>query len=309
MSDADTIDANTGPASRIFYSQRLRLHYADWGNPDAPPLLLVHGGRDHCRNWDWVARRLRKDWHIIAPDLRGHGDSQWSKSANYSMAGYIYDLAQLIHQLKLAPVTIVGHSLGGAITVRYAGIFPECVKRFVAIEGLGRSPRSQAEAAAKTIVTRMRGWVEEQRQAAGRQPRRYASIDEALARMQEQNAHLSAEQARHLTLHGVAQNEDGTFSWKFDNLVRVWLPYDMPQTDIEAIWRNIASPSLMVYGKESWASDPRVDGRAGFFRDATFVQVAGAGHWVHHDQLATFMALVVPFIEGKALPQGLAGVN
>ncbi len=70
-----------GPTSRIYFSQRLRLHYVDWGNPDAPPLVLLHGGRDHCRNWDWVAEELRKDWHIIAPDLRGHGDSDWSRTA------------------------------------------------------------------------------------------------------------------------------------------------------------------------------------------------------------------------------------
>lgn len=304
-----SLDTETGPASRIYFSQRLRLHYVDWGNPGAPPLLLVHGGRDHCRNWDWVARRLRKDWHVIAPDLRGHGDSEWSKSANYSMAGYVYDLAQLIHQLKLAPVTIVGHSLGGAITTRYAGIYPENVKRFVAIEGLGRSPKSQAEVAGKSMVEKMRGWIEEQRKSAGRVPRRYASIEEALARMQEQNKHLTAEQARHLTLHGIHQNEDGTYTWKFDNLVRVFLPYDMPQSDIEAIWRNVSSPALMVYGKESWASDPRTDGRAAHFRSATFVQIAGAGHWVHHDQLETFMTLVEPFITGRPLPEGVPGVS
>ena len=94
-----------GPTSRIYFSQRLRLHYVDWGNPSAPPLLLVHGGRDHCRNWDWVAEELRRDWHIIAPDLRGHGDSEWSRTGTYTTAGYIYDLAQLIHQLGTAPVT------------------------------------------------------------------------------------------------------------------------------------------------------------------------------------------------------------
>jgi pimeloyl-ACP methyl ester carboxylesterase len=304
-----SIDDETGPTSRVYYSQRLRLHYVDWGNHGAPPLLLVHGGRDHCRNWDWVARRLRKDWHVIAPDLRGHGDSEWSKSANYSMAGYVYDLAQLVHQRKLAPVTIVGHSLGGAITVRYAGIYPENVKRFVAIEGLGRSPRSQAESARKTMVEKMRGWIDEQRQASGRLPRRYKSIEEAFARMQEQNKHLSEEQARHLTAHGVVQNEDGSYTWKFDNYVRVFLPYDMPQADIEAVWQNISAPALMVYGKESWASDPRSDGRSAHFKSATFVQIAGAGHWVHHDQLSTFMQLVEPFIAGAPLPQGLPGVS
>ena len=67
-----------GPASHSYFSQRLRLHYADWGNAEKPPLILLHGGKDHCRNWDWVAQKLRNDWHIIAPDVRGHGDSQWS---------------------------------------------------------------------------------------------------------------------------------------------------------------------------------------------------------------------------------------
>ena len=61
-----------GPTSGTFFSQRLRLHYVDWGNAKAPPLLLVHGGRDHCRNWDFVAERLADRYHVIAPDLRGH---------------------------------------------------------------------------------------------------------------------------------------------------------------------------------------------------------------------------------------------
>ncbi|HYD08238.1 MAG TPA: alpha/beta hydrolase, partial [Reyranella sp.] len=140
-----TLDGIPGPTSRHFISQRLRMHYVDWGNPDAPPLLLVHGGRDHCRNWDWVATALRRDWHILAPDLRGHGDSQWSPDGNYSMSAYIYDLAQLIHQQNLAPVTIVSHSLGGNICLRYTGIYPDSVHRLVAIEGLGPSPKVIAE--------------------------------------------------------------------------------------------------------------------------------------------------------------------
>ena len=67
-----------GPNSHTYFSQRLRLHYVDWGNPDAP-MIMIHGGRDHCRNGDWVVERFRDDYHIIAPDLRGHGDSQWMK--------------------------------------------------------------------------------------------------------------------------------------------------------------------------------------------------------------------------------------
>ncbi len=285
-----------GPTSRIYFSQRLRLHYVDWGNPDAPPLLLLHGGRDHCRNWDWVAEALRGEWHVIAPDLRGHGDSAWSQAGNYTMAAYIYDLAQLVHQQKLAPVTIVSHSLGGNISLRYAGLYPDHVRKLVAIEGLGPSPRRIAQHAGVDIVERMRNWVEEQRGLSGRLPRRYPSIEAALARMQAENAHLSPEQARHLTQHGVNQNEDGTYSWKFDNYVRVWPPYDMTNADIELLWSRIACPTLLVYGAESWASNPDKDGRLRHFRTAEVVSVPGAGHWVHHDRLDVFLGELRRFL-------------
>src|SRR5262249_13546135 len=87
-----------GPTSHLYFSQRLRLHYVDWGNEGAPNLLLIHGGRDHCRNWDWVAERLRDRFHIVAPDLRGHGDSDWTTGSSYNEINYIYDVAQLVHQ-------------------------------------------------------------------------------------------------------------------------------------------------------------------------------------------------------------------
>ena len=202
----------------------------------------MHGGRDHCRNWDWVAQALRDDWHVICPDLRGHGDSQWSPDGNYSMSSYIYDLAQLIHQQGLAPVTIVAHSLGGNICLRYAGIFPDKVRKLVAIEGLGPSPKVIAERRETTMAERMREWVDEQRKLSGRLPRRYPSIEDAFERMQAENPHLSAEQARHLTEQGVNQNEDGTYSWKFDNYVRAWPPYDMSYRDIEELWSRDRLP-------------------------------------------------------------------
>src|SRR5581483_9105886 len=85
----------SGPTSQFYFSQRLRMHYVDWGNEGAPTLLLVHGGRDHCRNWDWIAQALKDDYHIIAPDLRGHGDSEWAIGGSYALGDFVYDLAQL----------------------------------------------------------------------------------------------------------------------------------------------------------------------------------------------------------------------
>ena len=114
--------------------------------------------------------------------------------------------------------------------------------------------------------------------------------------MQEANGHLSPEQARHLTQHGVNQNEDGTYSWKFDNYVRADSPYGMTQGEIEQLWGRISCPTLLVYGKESWAASPEGDGRLRHFKNARAVSVEGAGHWVHHDRLQVFLDLLRDFL-------------
>src|SRR5260370_84272 len=235
--------------SHTYISQRLRLHYLDWGNADAPPMVLVHGGRGHARSWDGVVERFRDRWHIIAPDLRGHGDSQWSQDCGYAMPGLIYDLAQLIHQRQLAPVTLIGHSLGGNIATRYAGIYPDKVKRLVSIEGLGLSPKAMAERLAKPLAERMRAWVEAQRGLAARQPRRYESIKDAVARMQAANKHLSLEQANHLTRHGVNQNEDATYTWNFDPSLHASPPPHLPVPELEQLWSQVPCPTLLVYAQ------------------------------------------------------------
>jgi pimeloyl-ACP methyl ester carboxylesterase len=233
---------------------------------------------------------LRTQWRIIVPDLRGHGDSAWSPDGDYSHAAYIYDLAQLIHQLQLSPVTIVAHSLGGSVSLRYAGIYPQNVRKIVAIEGLGLSPKMLAERATISPQKRWQNWIEEKRAMAARLPRRYASAAEALARMRAENMHLSEKQARHLTDHGISQNEDGTFSWKFDNYVRGTLWVDIPQEELHALWGAIVCPTLLCTGELSWASNPAVDGRASYFSNARTVVFAGAGHWPQHDKFDLFMA-------------------
>ncbi len=285
-----------GPTSNSFISQRLRHHYVDWGNPDAPPLLLIHGGRDHCRSWDWAAEELRKDWHVIAPDLRGHGDSQWSPDGNYEMSSFVYDLAQLVHQLDLAPVTIVSHSMGGNISIRYSGLYPENVRKLVAIEGLGPSPAVQAKRDEIGIRPRFRQWIEDKRNAAGRLPRRYPTLESALDRMKAENTYLTDEQARHLTIHGASRNEDGTWSWKFDNYLNIWAAFDMPREDMLALWTAITCPVLMMYGAKSWASNPEKDGRIEHFNTASVVEFENAGHWLHHDQFDRFMAELAAFL-------------
>ena len=285
-----------GPTSHNYFSQRLRLHYVDWGNEGAPTLLLIHGGRDHCRNWDWVANALKDDYHIIAPDLRGHGDSAWMVGGSYNQIDYVYDIAQLLRQTTRTPVTIIGHSLGGSISLQYAGLYPETVTKLVAIEGMGPPPELIKERIDQPIADRLHLWVEDLRKLSGRMPRRYPSMEDAYERMQTENPHLTEAQARHLTIHGSNQNEDGTYSWKFDNYIRTFPPIGIDFDQQYQLWERITCPTLLVRGTESWASDPEKDGRAAHFQNAKVVNIQKAGHWVHHDQLTKFMDITRDFL-------------
>jgi pimeloyl-ACP methyl ester carboxylesterase len=286
------VSLKRSPTSHSYFSKRLRLHYLDWGHEDAPPLLLIHGNRDHAHNWDWMADRLADQYHVLAPDLRGHGDSQWGVGSAYAISEFVYDIAQLVRQTRTAPVRIVAHSLGGNVALQYAGAFPSEVLRLVSIEGYGRP----ADVDPQSPVEQLRAWIDLGRAMSMRSPRRYASLDEALARMQDANPHLAPEQARHLTVHGTNQNEDGSYSWKFDNHVHLYNPWDFGGSQVRSFCSQITCPVLLISGSESWAA------RAGRdllrdFRDARHEIVPNAGQWVHHDQLDSVTDLVREFLQ------------
>jgi pimeloyl-ACP methyl ester carboxylesterase len=280
------------PRSRYYQSQRLKLHYAVWGDEADPPLLLIHGNRDHARTWDRVAVRLKQDYCVYAVDLRGHGDSEWSIGGQYSLPEFVLDVAMLGQELDRFPLTIIGHSLGGAVALEYSGVFPDRVRQVVAIEGLGPRVGEPTSGSA-----RMRKWIGNMQEFDKRRPRRYDSLDDAVRRMQEENPHLTPDMARHLTIHGMKQNDDGSLSWKFDNYVRLHSPYEFNIGEAREIWNQIRCPVLLIRGSESWASDPEADGKASAFHDYRNVLIKDAGHWVHHDQLDEFMRIVTEFLE------------
>ncbi|MGH7879417.1 MAG: alpha/beta fold hydrolase, partial [Candidatus Binataceae bacterium] len=172
-----------GPTSHFFYSQRLKFHYVDWGNESKPLAILVHGGRDHSRAWDFVALDLRRHFHVVAPDLRGHGDSDWAIGGAYSITDHVLDLGQLINALDPKdPVTLIGHSLGAGVVLQRAGVFPDAVGAVVAIEGLGPPGAMIRETPA---YERMESWVTDMLALAQRKPREYQTVAQAMERMRE----------------------------------------------------------------------------------------------------------------------------
>lgn len=284
------------PGSHTYQSNRLKLHYVEWGDPKGEPLLLVHGGQDHCRNWDWLARGLSENYRVLALDLRGHGDSEWVKGGSYQLTDFIYDIDELVTQLRLAPLRIIGHSLGGAISARYSGLYPDNVIKLVNIEGFGSSPSQVALAMATPIEDSLLKWVADTRKSAAHQPRTYPNLAAAAQRMGAAHPGLSTEQVEHLTYYGARELAEGGYQWKFDPYVRVNSATPLTPTENARLYGRIRCPVLMIRGLDSWTSDPAVDGRSDPYQDVRVVQVANAGHWVHHDQLDTVMTLLSEFL-------------
>src|SRR5205807_5087704 len=124
----------SGPEDRTVLVNGLRLHYLDWGNAKAPTMLLVHGGSAQAHIWDMVAPAFAGQYHVVAPDHRGHGESAWAPDGNYEREAYISDLKGLVMAEALAPLVLVGHSAGANSAVTYAGLYPEDVSVLIMID-------------------------------------------------------------------------------------------------------------------------------------------------------------------------------
>jgi pimeloyl-ACP methyl ester carboxylesterase len=281
------------PVSHFFYSDRLKLQFWDYGQDGRPSLVLVHGGLDHARNWDWVARALREDYHVYALDLRGHGNSAWAPGALYSIAEHVLDLSALLDIINDFPLRLIGHSLGGGIVLHYCGVYPDRVRRAISIEGLGFPRESRMHGPASE---RVRNWIEAVRMAEKRQPKTYPNLAAAVARMKQANPRLSDEVARQLTLHGTNWEPNGSLVWKFDNYVRLFPPYGHQIEDAVEVYGRIECPVLMFWGLESFLPAPEDDPRKNAVRNCRLVRVASAGHWLHHDQLDLFLREAVAFL-------------
>ena len=270
------------PTQHFFESQRLRLSYWEWGEPSDPPLLLHHGGRDHARSWDRIAEGLAGDYHVLALDLRGHGDSQPEIGGEYSIRQNVADLVAFA-ELAGPPVYLLGHSYGGRIGYLAAGAFPELFRAIVSIEGHLTVSTGDPE---PLTPASLREEIEERRALEGRRPRVYADLEEAAARMQENNNRLSREQA--LELAGYAANAvDGGYAWKFDNWSRPGLRRDdVSRAESLRLAAAIACPLLLIVGEDS--GGPRnMQDEIRHFRNGRAILVPDTAHWVHHDQPET----------------------
>ena len=273
------------PARGTVDSGGLRLHYAEWGGHAGPAVLLLHGFAQSGRSFDFVSLSLCDRFRVVALDLRGHGDSDWSPNADYRRSSHVADVATVVEELGLAPVAVVGLSLGGTVGYLLAASRPQLVRSLVIVD---IAPRVEPAG-----VLRVTGFVE-----GGDS---FASLEEMVSSVRSFRPGRTDEQLLGSVLRNARRLPDGTYTWKYDPAMR--RPEARPKAGPEEealLWdalRAIACPTLVVRGAESDIVSPAsINEMVRIIPNARGIGVPSAGHLVPGDNPAGFIEAIGPFL-------------
>ena len=256
------------PQSTFLSVNGLRLHYLEWGDPSTPPVLCVHGYTSSAQAFAAPARHFEGRFRIIAPDVRGHGESAWSPTEAYHYHDQISDLAGLVDQLGLEQFTLIGTSMGGIIAMAYAGAHPGRVVRLV-INDIGPDAEVGSQRIAQTV---------------GDRPEEFANLEDAMAYrrlVSPITAGRSVEDQRELALGVLRQQPNGRWVWKMDPAYIRQRVQQGPRPR-PALWpalQRISCPTLVMWGRESdILSEAQARRMVDVLPQAELVAVPGVGH-------------------------------
>jgi esterase len=256
------------PASQAIDVNGLRVHYLDWGNPGAPPVVCVHGYTSSAQAFNALARRFHDRYHFVAMDVRGHGASAWSPAGAYQYPDQVGDLAAVVDKLGLSRFTLIGTSMGGIIAMAYAGAHPDRLTHLV-INDIG----PDVEVGSQRIT-----------QMVGSRPDEFGTLDDAMAYRRQMSpivAGRALDDQRELALGVLRQRPDGRWIWKMDPAYieqRVKIgPPERP-----ALWpalQRVTCPTLVVWGSDSDVlSEAQARRMVDTLADGELVTVPGVGH-------------------------------
>jgi pimeloyl-ACP methyl ester carboxylesterase len=226
------LDRASVPTDRFVTVNGLRIHYLDWGSADRPPFIMLHGIGRIAHTFDHLAPRFAANYHVLAIDMRGHGDSDWDPKAAYLVEDYVKDIEALVDTLRLRHLTLLGNSTGGRVVQVYAGLHPANVKALI-VEDVGpERPASIANGFARQVEQDAAGW---------------SSEGELLAQLKKTNATVSEEQLRAYAHFGTKPGPGGRIVWKRDpNLAKGFI-----ETELWQYVRRITSPTIYIIGGRS----------------------------------------------------------
>lgn len=255
----------------------LRLHYLDWGSPDKPPFIMLHGIGRVAHSFDHIAPHFTDRYHVIAMDMRGHGDSAWSPEGAYLVEDYVKDLEAVVEQLNLHGLTLLGNSTGGRVVQVYAGLHPDRMARLV-VEDVGPERTNEiASAFARRVQQEDKGW---------------ASEDELVASLMK-NSKISEELQRNYAHFGSKVREDGRVVWKRDpNLVKGFVP-----TELWQYVRKIKCPTIYILGGASSIVPPETQKQLkDTLPSVEIVTMPGLGHYPHVESPEEYLKIVSAFL-------------
>jgi esterase len=269
------------PAQRDLFVRvnGLRLHVLETGEASAGRPAILHGIARHAHTFDHIARDFARSYRVLAVDMRGHGDSDWSSEGAYLVQDYVKDLEGLIDQLRLRKVTLLGNSTGGRVAQVYAGIHPERVDKLV-VEDVGpERPQNIADAFARRVEQEKNGW---------------ASEDELVAQLVNQNRRTPEPLLRTYAHFGLKRREDGRLIWKRDpNLVKGFI-----ETELWDSVRRITAPTLYVIGGGSRIVPPETREKLkNTLANVRIVVMPDLGHYPDEEDTAGFMKIVQEFLK------------
>jgi pimeloyl-ACP methyl ester carboxylesterase len=266
--------------SRSVEANGLTLRYLDYGSEGRPAMLCVHGGAAHAHWYDFVADGFTGDYHVRSIDLRGHGDSAWQEPPSYSYRDYASDLDAAVRSLDLRDFVLVGHSMGGMVSLLYAATYPGRAKALVVVDTMLNLPAER---------------VAMLREVGNKPGSNYATQQELVARFRLRPGRSVAapEVVHHIGAKSGREQPDGTWRLKFDRTVYA----TREDHDGRPHWNDIAIPALLVRGEHSDRITPEVyaDARARC-PQLELATVAGAYHHVMLDNPAGFVAALRPFL-------------
>lgn len=281
--------------SRTLLIRRVSYHLREWGNPDAPCLVLVHGSRDFGASFQFVVDALEGDWHILAPDWRGHGRSGWTPGS-YWQAEFVADLhAVLDDMVPGRPIVLVGHSMGANVASLYAATAPDRVHHLVMLDAMGEL--------LDRAVVEVHGLLQRAMRREVAIPRTYRTMADLQARLMRHNSRLEYGRAAYLasewlvpTEHGLVRGGDPSFRRVMPSLHQTeeWL----------SLWPRISAPVLYVSSTDRRANSPmnepaELHRRMAAFGNIRRVVAPDTGHNVHHDATSLVANLIERHTRGE----------
>ena len=280
------------PGARWVSLNGIRFHYLDWGNPDLPHVVFLHGGSLTAHTWDMAALLLRDRYHLVALDQRGHGDTEWTQEAQLGQDNaelMLEDTRQFIEHLGYEHLALVGMSMGGMNAIRYAARHPQ---RLVALGIVDVAPETMRE-----------GQIEMEQ--FRHETETLSRFEDFLDRAMKFMPHRAPEHLRYSLSHSLRRTADG-WTWKQDHRRRPQMDLSEAQLDAarqrsaEALWadvRAIRTPTLLFRGENSKILSEEVAERTvSAMANARLVVIPRATHNVHSDNPADFAAALDAFL-------------